>query len=43
MIERLPLIQVLKQFSSRILLNSRHFYFIENVNTNRNKREVNMT
>lgn len=34
MVERLVLIQIIKQFSGRILLNSRHFHFVENVHAN---------
>lgn len=33
--ERLVLIQILKQFSTRILLHLRHVYFVENLHTNR--------
>lgn len=34
--ERLVLIQIIKQLSSRILLNARHFHFVENVHSNGN-------
>lgn len=34
--DTLVLIQTVKEFISRILLNSRHFYFVANVLANRN-------